>query len=145
MNLPKNCWNRIASLVSALPFMNFLNTGVQEIQHPLKISMDENKIELALFEGNRNLGSSFGLSTWNQPCTLDIFPIDRRATLTPDQSEKSLSEPVENDSTELSADQINHNIGALLITAFTSANPDPYILSAERTGIRLFQQDIDVG
>lgn len=134
-----------SSLVSTLPLMNFLNNGVQETQYPLKISMDESEIEFALFERDQPNGSKFSLIAWNLPCVLDIFPGDRRATFRPNQSEKSSNESIDRDSAELDVDQISYNIGILLEVAFNRSHPAPYILSAERTGISIFQQDIDFG
>lgn len=133
------------SLASGLPFMNYLNSSASKDDFPLQISMDESTIETILFKQDREFGSNYSFNGWNLPCVLRISSNNRSAILELSGPATNYEAVDEEHFVEFAVSQVNQNIGVLLEMAFTSANPAPYILSAERTGISLFQQDIDFG
>lgn len=131
------------SLRSALVFMNYVNASAKSTGCPLRIALDDDTVSEIFFRGNYKFGYAIGAI--NSICVLEVSSAKQTVTL-------SLRSPdgvshINNEDKNLKLDiiQVNHTLKNLFETAFTTAVPAPYVLSAERTGITLFQQDIDFG
>ncbi|BAU97020.1 hypothetical protein N24_2758 [Corynebacterium suranareeae] len=133
------------ALQSAWPFMNYLKSNSDMADLPLRISVDENDIEDVLFKSSQRRSIPVKTGAGEVQCVLEISASERNATLALSSLDQDSGTEFPDGSIPTDVRQINRCIGILLGVSFSGTVPPPYILSAERTGISLFQQDIDYG
>ncbi|AKF28454.1 hypothetical protein YH66_13465 [[Brevibacterium] flavum] len=144
IELVKELIERRAS-ASTRQLESFLNAGDGEAQLGLQLTLDESTVEESLFKMHRRIGVQVKARSGDFNCNLEVDSSKRSATFTISRVENSTNDESENRLSAPDTRTISQNIKFLLEMAFSRSNPVPYILSAERTGISLFQQDIDFG